>query len=93
MVVLKMLGQPHSSVIVWSSTHSGRAQNPVIVGQLEPVVSVTVTQVGDPEVDVVGQQRTTVGQVPKTAARQANVEDRIFECNRGSDGNRASRFK
>jgi len=50
-----------------------------MVGQPVPVVSVTVTQVGDPEVDVVDPQRTRVGEVPTTATREANVEDRIFE--------------
>lgn len=59
--------------------HCGRAQNPVRVGQLEPVVSVIVTQVGDPEADVVDQPRTMVGQ-----ATQANVEDLILNKRDGT---------
>lgn len=69
-----MLGQPHSSVMVLSSMQSGRAQDPVRVGQVEPSVSVMVTQVGDPEGVVVGgvvvdQPRTMVGHVARTAVR------------------------
>lgn len=44
MVVLKMLGQPHSKVTVLSSIQSGRMQTPERVGQVGPSVSVIVTQ-------------------------------------------------
>jgi hypothetical protein len=83
-VVLKMLGQPHSNVMVWSSMHCGRGQNPEIVGQVEPVVSVIVTQVGEVEVEEFDQPETSAGQVTTTAASQAKVEGHIFE-NRDAD--------
>jgi len=41
----------------------------VIAGQPEPVVSVTVTQAGDPEVDVLDPPKTMLGQATVTAAR------------------------
>jgi len=76
-VVLKMLAQPHSNVMVFNSMQSGRAQYPVIVGQLGPSVSVIVTQVFDTVgLDVV-QARRAVGQVARTA-REAKVDKRIL---------------
>jgi hypothetical protein len=85
MVVLKMLGQPHSKVIVLSSIQSGRTQTAERVGQLGPSVSVIVTQlvgivVESETVVVVEKLRTMVGQVAKTAAREVNVANRISKA-------------
>lgn len=75
-----MLAQPHSSVIVLSSRHAGRTQNPVRVGQVDPEVSVIVTQVGDPDgPDEISPARTSMGWAANTAARKENVENCIFD--------------
>jgi hypothetical protein len=81
MVVLKILGQPHSSVIVCSSIQSGRRQAPARLGQVEPIVSVIVTQVGDPE-GVIESPRMRLGQVTMTAVRQASFKSRISQRDR-----------
>jgi len=84
-VVLKMLGQPHSNVMVFNSKQSGRAQDPEMVGQVGPSVSVIVTQsVGVVAVGavLVDPLRTRVAQVTKTTATEPSVSNRILEYQR-----------